>query len=122
MKHILARLLVVGALVGGIGFTVLSASAAPTPPALGGTGTSQIPAPGQTLIGNASGTYTPAAITCNGNCSIATTSGGIAVNVANQTTLVIGTNGVSIVQSGTNATRNPRHDLRCIVDRSRDFP
>jgi hypothetical protein len=57
----------------------LTTRAAAYPPALGGTGTTTPPLPGQVLIGNGSNTYTPAYILCAGTCTVATSSGGITI-------------------------------------------
>src|SRR5258708_119563 len=67
--------LAIAAQLSGVSF------AAANPPALGGTGTTAVPSSGQVLIGNASGTYTPGLITCTGNCTTATSSGGFTINV-----------------------------------------
>jgi hypothetical protein len=62
-------------------FQYLTVSAAATPPALGGTGTSQVPQVGQTLIGNGSSSYTPALLTPGTDIVIQTASGTITIAV-----------------------------------------
>jgi hypothetical protein len=57
----------------------VDAVAAAFPPALGGTGTTATPLPGQVLIGTGSASYTPAYILCAGACQVATSSGGITI-------------------------------------------
>jgi hypothetical protein len=56
-------------------------SAAPFPVGVGGLGTSTEPKAGQVPIGTNVGTYGPAYILCTNDCSIATSSQGISVNV-----------------------------------------
>jgi len=58
---------------------VLTVHAAPYYPVQGGTGTVTAPLSGQVLIGNGSGTYTPAYILCAGTCQVSTSSGGITI-------------------------------------------
>lgn len=58
---------------------ILTVSAAPYPTGIGGTGTSATPQSGQVLIGNGSGSYTPAYILCAGTCQVSTSSGGITI-------------------------------------------
>jgi len=105
----------------------LSSAHAAYLPVQGGTGTATIPAAGQTLIGNSSGTYTPAYILCAGTCSVATSSGGITITgtgvatntgnwagtwqlynpsdfLASSTTKVISVNGLSGVVTITSST------------------
>jgi len=80
-----------------------TALAAPYPPALGGTGTATVPSAGMVLIGNSGGTYTPAYLQCSSGCSVATSSGGVAITVPTTpgTSLFAGPY-ILITASGTN--------------------
>jgi F5/8 type C domain len=89
----------------------VDAMAAPFPAAIGGTGTSQIPASGTIPIGTGSGTYAPNYLLCSGNCTITSASGTVTVNVpADATSTVtiypvsVATNTFSIVGDGTYIT------------------
>jgi hypothetical protein len=70
----------------GFGIAILAqltgvSFAAPYPPALGGTGTSAIPASGTIPIGNGAGTYTPALITPGTDIIITNASGSLTIAV-----------------------------------------
>jgi hypothetical protein len=60
---------------------VLTTNAAASPPALGGTGTVQVPTAGQVLIGNGSSSYTPALLTPGTDIVITTASGSVTIAV-----------------------------------------
>jgi hypothetical protein len=77
MKKLLAIAFSALAILGVLG--TLDAIAAAYPPALGGTGTTVSPLPGQVLIGNSSNNYTPAYILCAGTCTVTTSSAGITI-------------------------------------------
>jgi hypothetical protein len=77
MKRFLVAVSAVLALFGLL--YAVDAVAAAYPPALGGTGTTTAPAPGQVLIGTSGGVYTPAYILCAGTCTMSTSSGGITI-------------------------------------------
>ena len=86
--------------------SAIDAIAAPYYPAQGGTGTGTIPQSGEILIGNASGTYTPAYIVCSGNCTTATSSGGFTINVTggggSSSTVLYAGPYIMLTASGTN--------------------
>jgi len=62
-----------------------TAHAAPFPPALGGLGTSQIPASGTIPIGNGAGTYTAATITPGVNTTVTNASGSVTIGLTTNT-------------------------------------
>ena len=66
----------------GIVGQILTVTAAPYPPALGGTGTSIVPASGTIPIGNGAGTYTPSLLTPGTNVSITNASGSVTINAS----------------------------------------
>jgi hypothetical protein len=77
MKKFAIISLTIGAL---IALHVMTAYATPvTQPFGGGSGTGVVPLPGQVLIGTGGSVYTPAYITCVSGCTVATSSGGIAI-------------------------------------------
>ena len=63
--------------------TASAAHAAAFPPALGGTGTTIVPASGTVLIGNGAGTYTPALLTPGTDIVISNASGSVTIAVNN---------------------------------------
>jgi hypothetical protein len=73
------------AIFGALG--AIDATAAAYPPGLGGTGTTASPTSGQTLIGNASGTYTPANVSSGAGVSITNGSGTITIGNTGVTSL-----------------------------------
>lgn len=76
------------ATVFGLLWAVDALATGPAPAALGGTGTTAIPLPGQVLVGTGSGAYMPTYILCAGTCTVATSSGGITITgtgIANNT-------------------------------------
>ena len=64
-------------------------------PAAGGTGSSGVPSNGQLLIGNSSGTYTPATLTAGANISISNGNGSITIAASG------GSSGVTTFSAGT---------------------
>lgn len=77
-------------------------------PSGGGLGTNIAPASGTIPIGNGSGTYTPATLTPGTNVTITNGSGTITIAATGgssaSTTVIVGINGVTVTQVGSNAT------------------